>query len=331
MEKTLEASYVIDMYEALLSVSYDDEKRNDTNQKNNNERKKIAELKLEIDELNKKVSWLRLKRDEYKLNLDESTSLITESELKVKNSQLELENRELKIAMVKKERDFYRESLNDIEKKLKEEVEKSLGLAKKVDDLQLILSQRKKELKIASELKIEVDNLKLALTKKDENLASIKEESEKNAFNVNKYAREIEHQFQELEKIKQSDKELKAEFEEVMKQHEFLLQEKSKEHLIKVIAKKSWIADTLYKLSKKLMKLSKYIMLRSTYVKGIREEFSAVEDYYHKQYPDIENEDWLKHIIENGFVERRLEKRNAPSAVKKLKKRLTLISTSEGM
>ena len=51
-------------------------------------------------------------------------------------------------------------------KKLKEEVEKSLGLAKKVDDLQLILSQRKKELKIASELKIEVDNLKLALTKK---------------------------------------------------------------------------------------------------------------------------------------------------------------------
>ena len=46
MEKTLEASYVIDMYEALLSVSYDDEKRNDTNQKNNNERKKNCRIEI---------------------------------------------------------------------------------------------------------------------------------------------------------------------------------------------------------------------------------------------------------------------------------------------
>lgn len=298
MEKTQEIAHILDMYETLLSNYTNEPESNKASESELELEREFQSAKHHIVELNKKVSWLRSKRDEYRNLLKKSEELVAQKKLHVENANLKLENRDLNINFLKME------------------------LEKANHELKLItLAKRKAEEKIELQEK-EKNSLQYELENRDEKLNFLKLMADQDRLRTEKLEKKLSAQFKDIEILENEKDTLRKELLNLQRENNVFLQDKQKADFKACLIKNSPFSYFLFRLGNKLLTISNRTMHRSGYVKLLRKKFRSVEGSYLKQNPDLSKEDWLVHIINHGFIERRLNTDIASDDMKKLNKEL---------
>lgn len=234
---------------------------------------------------------------------DEVTEKNFQLQQTVSKQQQDIKELNKKISWLRNKRDEYRTSLD-------EHTKKTVEAALHVENANLRIENS--DLKFRA-LELENKDLSGQLKRLNSEAQRVEEKLLKEKENVEAYLnKQLEKQRDEHtknnNKLIEEQSNLRNTIDRLTRENFLLAQSMKKEDFRRHIIKKSPLSNLLHSLSTFFFKISKKAAYRSNWVKRLRKSHSSVEREYMKQYPDIEAQDWLTHILENGFIEGRLNK-----------------------